>query len=96
MNVVARVGRDVDDLAGHQLEELRLVAGRLHRKTLAVAADEVEPDVEAEGTIRSIITSRVDPFGSSVTSRSCGRTKASPSWCAWPTNVITNSLAGCS
>ncbi len=46
--------------------------------------------------MRSTIASRVVPFGSSVTSRSCGRTNVSSNRCAWPTNVITNSFAGCS
>src|SRR6188472_1954308 len=39
---------DVDDLTRDELEQLRLVARRLHREALAVAADEIEPDVEPE------------------------------------------------
>ena len=33
-------GPDVDDLAGSELEQLRVVAGRLHREALAITADD--------------------------------------------------------
>ena len=94
-NVVCAGRLDEDDLAALELELLGLVARHLHAEPLAVVAHELDAHLEAE--VDDPLDHRLaasSPFGSSVSSRSCGRTHASPSRFTWPTNDITNSFAG--